>query len=384
MSYVPITPFGRPVDATLIEHQHFSAAPYPETGVNKWDILRELTTARKALGLSHRSLSVLQTLFGFHPETILDGRVDTLIVFPSNAAICERMHGIACSTMRRHLTALIDAGLILRRDSPNGKRYVKRYGTDPQAFGFDLTPLVTRYVEICELADATRAADIEFQRLKRTVSLMRRDLAALSEYGLKSQPELRKWDALNDTAKLTARALRRNLCTDDLCTIQSELCTALEIAKDLLHLPETAEMNTSDAENEQHIHNSNKDTLIKEEPNIEEVHENSLTKPITPLAMVLDTCKEFKAYVQHDILSWSGLVRAAQSIRPMMGITGQTWDDAVKQMGPEQASVVLIAMLERFEQIKSPGAYLRHLSQKAGQGTFSCGPMIASLMRRTA
>jgi replication initiation protein RepC len=44
----------------------------------------------------------------------------------------------------------------------------------------------------------------------------------------------------------------------------------------------------------------------------------------------------------------------------------------------------VIAMLERFSDIQSPGGYLRHLTRKAEDDAFSCGPMIMALMRREA
>jgi replication initiation protein RepC len=53
-------------------------------------------------------------------------------------------------------------------------------------------------------------------------------------------------------------------------------------------------------------------------------------------------------------------------------------------MGPEEAAVVVVAMLDRFAEIRSPGGYLRSLSAKAKLGEFSCGPMIMALMRKEA
>jgi replication initiation protein RepC len=68
----------------------------------------------------------------------------------------------------------------------------------------------------------------------------------------------------------------------------------------------------------------------------------------------------------------------------MLGISPSAWQDACVAMGPEEASVVLLAMLERFEEIRSPGGYLRSLTAKAEQGAFSCGPMVMALMRNQA
>ncbi|MEL7045492.1 MAG: replication initiation protein RepC, partial [Pseudomonadota bacterium] len=47
-----------------------------------------------------------------------------------------------------------------------------------------------------------------------------------------------------------------------------------------------------------------------------------------------------------------------------------------------EASIVVTAMLERVDEIRSPGGYLRVLTAKAQAGTFSPGPMVMALLRR--
>ena len=110
--------------------------------------LPALCTARPRIGVSERALAVLNALISFYPETMLTGE-DDLIVFPSNEQLCLRTHGMPASTLRRQLAALVDAGLIVRRDSPNGKRYARkgRGGEIKLAYGFDLAPLVVRAEE---------------------------------------------------------------------------------------------------------------------------------------------------------------------------------------------------------------------------------------------
>jgi replication initiation protein RepC len=87
-------------------------------------------------------------LLSFHPETDLSGE-DDLIVFPSSAQLALRAHGMPPATLRRHVTVLVECGLIVRRDSPNGKRYARKGqgSAIEQAFGFDLTPLLARAAE---------------------------------------------------------------------------------------------------------------------------------------------------------------------------------------------------------------------------------------------
>ncbi|MDF9789344.1 DNA-binding transcriptional ArsR family regulator [Methylorubrum extorquens] len=122
-----------------------------ETTVQKWTVLRDITEARAQLGLSSPSLAVLDALASFLPETALQiGEGPGLVVFPSNRALGSRTRGMAESTIRRHLAALVEAGIVIRRDSPNGKRYCRRGagGQVAQAYGFDLAPLVARASEI--------------------------------------------------------------------------------------------------------------------------------------------------------------------------------------------------------------------------------------------
>ena len=87
------------------------------THPEKWPLLRSLTEARAAFFLSDRTIAVLEALLSFYPETVLDGGAP-LIVFPSNAELSMRTRGMSPATIRRHLAALVEAGLIIRRDSP--------------------------------------------------------------------------------------------------------------------------------------------------------------------------------------------------------------------------------------------------------------------------
>ncbi len=390
------------VDAGLLKHQAMASQDLPPEGANKWEVLRELSEARQAYGLSDRDISVLQALLSFYPKTILGGNDCDLIVYPSNASICERLNGMANSTMRRHLGHLVDAGVIVRRDSPNGKRYARRYGTETVAFGFDLSPLVQRLPEFCATAEEIRADRDRLTRLRETVSLMRRDLAGLAEYGASTRPDLGLWDQFSDLAILTARDLRRKLSYEELETLQKVLQDALDQARDCLDGVNTKNMSTNDATSEQHYQNSNtysNDSELCEETakgqgGAERIDAKPLdtdTKveadsnlPNIPLGLVLATCHEFKTYTPEPVRHWHQLVQIADTLRPMMGISPSAWDEARHVMGPEEAAVVVVAMLERFSEIRSAGGYLRSLTTHAMDGAFSCGPMIMALMRREA
>ncbi len=399
MEYTPISPFMRPISHAHLRVIERPEASVPARPVNKWELLRELSKAQAAFGVSERDLTVLQGLLSFFPDDALGGNAE-MVVFPSNKAICERLNGMPCSTMRRHLARLVEAGLLQRRDSPNGKRYVRKHGEDRVAFGFDLSPLYCQSEEIARAAEAVREAEERVRRLREVVSLMRRDLAALAEFGDEMQPGLGFWDQLRDRAALTARALRRKLSVEDLAAYRADLEALLDQARNIIDGPETEEMNTNDAHSEHHHHNSNKESIDLEpaleksgaaagvpdvdtnEPVADVDEQDTRHLPKIPLHLVITACPSLKTFYQGEIRHWHQLFDAACHVRPAMGISASAWEEAQRFMGPEQASIVVAAMLERFADIRSPGGYLRALTAKAAAGEFSCGPMVMALIGR--
>lgn len=408
MEYTAVTPFRRALGFAQLKHQRILEKPLPPNGVNKWEVLRELSVARNTYALSDRDMTVLQALLSYHQGTLLGGNSTDLVIHPSNRSICERLNGMPCSTMRRHLAHLVQSGIIIRRDSPNGKRYVRRHDGEKHAFGFDLAPLAVRFEEFCKAAEVIRAAQEKHKRLRETVSLMRRDLAGLSEYGETARPDSKIWARLADLAILTARDLRRKLGDEEMETIKATLSDALDEARGVLDNDNTSIMSTNDAHNEQHYQNSKEDSYESEpclekamggggdantelgkicdgsspKDRLREMNSSEDRLPNIPLGLVLASCNEFHTYAPNKVRHWHDLVRVADVVRPMMGISISAWDEAKRHMGPEEAAVVVVAMLDRFAEIRSPGGYLRSLSAKAELGEFSCGPMIMALMRK--
>ena len=103
-----------------------------------------------------------------------------------------------------------------------------------------------------------------------------------------------------------------------------------------------------------------------------------------PLGMVLEACPDIIDYARHGISSWHELMSAAALVRPMLGISPSAWDDAVGAMGEEQAAVLVAAILQKGEAVRSPGGYLRNLTERARAGQFSLGPVLMALMRTRA
>ena len=108
------TPYGRrPYSLALMETQIVAQSCPAETIAHKWQVLDDIRKAKDAIGLSDRSIAVLNALLSFHQETTLTGG-EPIVVFPSNKSLAQRANGMAENSLRRHLSALVFLGLIFR------------------------------------------------------------------------------------------------------------------------------------------------------------------------------------------------------------------------------------------------------------------------------
>ena len=273
MQAQPTTPFGRrPLSLAMVASQaatkNFAARPRAsETVVHKWRLFRALTEAKEALGVTDRALSVLHALLSFHQETALtlpaneskaaeaDSSGPGIVVFPSNKELSIRAHGMAPATLRRHLACLVDAGLIIRRDSPNGKRFARRGqgGAIEDAFGFDLTPLVARAEEIENLAEEVRAENRAMALLREKITLTRRDIAKMIATGIEEGVP-GDWGGFHLLYATLSGRYARNLLRSDLEALASELAAlATEIRKLLETHVKAQNMSVNESQSERHI-----------------------------------------------------------------------------------------------------------------------------------
>ena len=378
MEVLTTTPFGqRPVTAVLLEQVTTLRGPASIPHVNKWELFRELCVARAAFNVSDRDLTVLNALLSFHREANLSDN-DNLIVFPSNRALSERAHGMAESTLRRHLAALVAAGLIIRHDSPNGKRYAARDsdGNISRAFGFDLRPLLVKAENINLAAAETRAAEQRLRRLREEVVLMKRDILKLVSYGREWQ-DSGEWDDIEADMLEIHRRMRRKMAFEALEEVRGALREISSKVQDILD--ETRKMSGNDRKIERHYSNSNKDTLESEPSQKKETRETC--EPTLPLALVLKACPDILPYSPEKPRHWHDLVALAGFVRGMMGISPTAWAEAQRVMGPEIAAITVAGILQRVSEIRSPGGYLRALTRKAESSGFSPGPMIMALLQ---
>jgi replication initiation protein RepC len=441
------TPFGRrSLSLAMVAAQsatrEFIARPdASETVVHKWRLFRALTEARGALGVTDRALSVLHALLSFHQETALtlaesgsdakaeegDAPSPGLVVFPSNKELSIRAHGMAPATLRRHLASLVEAGLIIRRDSPNGKRFARRGqgGEIDEAFGFDLTPLIARAAEIENLAEETRAENRAIALLREKITLVRRDIVKMIETGMEEAvpvvltaddgADMRDWEGVHKRYAALAGRYARNLSRADLEALAADLSAFAEQIEKVLET-HVKRQKTSGNESQAERHIQNQTTNISDlEPDLQEGRAEpsgpmvddagteragaSGEEPFNPertdrrapaprpypLGMVLQACPDIVDYGKGgDISCWRDLIDAAAIVRSALGVSPDAWEQALEAMGEHDASIVIAAILQRGDEIKSAGGYLRVLTTKARAGEFSLGPVLMSLLRGKA
>jgi replication initiation protein RepC len=425
------TPFGRRslslamVASQAAAKEFTSKLDASEMAVHKWRLFRALTEAKEPLGVNDRALSVLHALLSFHQETALtlpasdpktaDGDPESggIVVFPSNKELSIRAHGMAPATLRRHLACLVEAGLIIRRDSANGKRFARRGqgGAIESAFGFDLTPLVARASEIENLAEEVRAENRAIALLRERITLARRDIVKMIETGMQEGVP-GDWEGFHTRYLGLSGRYARNLSRGDLEALTADLqAFAPEIQKLLENHVKLKNMSANESHSERHIQNQitnltdiepslQKGRAKPPGPKIEEASaerdrgaelarlgsENASPKtapPRTyPLGMVLDACPDILDYAKGgEITSWRDLMTAAAVVRSTLGVSPDAWAQALEVLGEHDASIVIAAILQRGEEIKSAGGYLRVLTGKARAGEFSLGPVLIALLR---
>ncbi|MBB6484673.1 plasmid replication protein RepC [Rhizobium lusitanum] len=422
------TPFGRrPMTLAMLVAQRRARHDEPVKSVDKWKIYRALCEAKPHLGITDRALAVLNALLSFYPKIELSDDAN-LVVFPSNAQLSLRAHGMAEQTIRRHLAALVEAGLIVRRDSPNGKRYARRTraGDLHQAYGFSLAPLLSRADEIEHLAAEVVAERLHVQALRERISLLRRDVAKLIETAI-IEAVTGDWNAVHCGFRHLIDSLPRSPSMAELELLLQKLdLLHLEIVNRLEKHAKTKFLSANHYQNERHIQNSDSESIIESEAQPVEQHatlstadrpsktqvihpsENKLIqrngeqepgnqvrgKDVSegysslktfPLDLVIRACPEITAYSPSgQITNWRDLTAASIIVRTMLEIGPGAHQKACEVMGVENTATVIACILQRTSQIKSAGAYLRDLTRRTKKGEFAIGPMLMSLLRANA
>lgn len=386
------TPFGRrPMSLALARRQAAMAEIKQGKTADKWKVFRDASAAMELLGIQSNSLAVLDALLSFFPHTEL--RQDAqLIVFPSNAQLALRAHAMAGATLRRHIAILVEAGLIVRKDSANGKRYARK-GQDGQienAFGFDLSPLLARSEELALLAQRVMADRAALRQVKENLTICRRDVRKLITAAMEEGVD-GDWQTIEDIYVGTVSRIPRVSTLSSLTAILEEMQMLRDEVVNRLEILQNPEnLGTNAAHSERHIQSSKSESLNEVEPRSRKeqgANPSSSGQPTYeqhrpfPLGLVLKACPTIIDYALGGVRTWRDLMSAAVVVRSTLGVSPSAYQEACEALGPENAAVAIACILERANFINSAGGYLRDLTRRSARGEFSLGPMVMALLK---
>lgn len=382
-----LTPFGsqRMTHALLAVHKNAREIP-PGAASDKWQLHRWLCEGKDIIGISDRSLAVLSALLSFYPETTL---VETgaLVVFPSNKQLALRAHGMADATLRRHLAALVDAGIISRQDSPNGKRYARRSksGELKVAFGFSLAPLLARADEFEAAAEQVKSEKIALREIREQLTLLRRDISKLLDYAIEAALA-GPWDELKVAFRTVVDSIPRRAEMQELTELVAKLHEIRgSVDKALNNNQKVQNLSDNESQNERQLYESKPDSHFDRNiANSNTIAITSITdchgETSISLEMVLRACPEISAYASGRISQWEHLIATAEKVRSFIGIDTKLYETALKMLGRQNTAITIAYLLQRYNDIRSVSGYLRILTEKAAEDAFSVKALMISAL----
>jgi replication initiation protein RepC len=355
--------------------QHASAPVRARTGEvlsadnskpDRFTLIDTLRRAASALAISPSVVATVDALLSCLPP-----KRDHDIVFASNATLVMRRNGISDRSLRRHLADLVSAGLLVRIDSPNGKRYSKR---DPQIgsvirFGLDLAPLFTAFERLQALAQerANEAQHVDYLRTKLRL-MIRAMTVDRAECSMVAEAE---------------RALRRKLTSDDLEN-WLRLLSKTSDAEGIARFEATAADNMMSASNGQivrHQQKSEKELNDQDEPRAT-THTPAGGEHIT-FDDLTEACPQATGFLLEKLRSPWDVIAHAKRLAPMIGIDGSCYDAAEARHGPFGTALTIWGMLESLDRVQRPGAYFRSITSGKRSSTFDPWVLIDRLMRKS-
>jgi replication initiation protein RepC len=314
---------------------------------------------------------------------------ERLLVWPSNDYLVGRT-GLTDRAIRKSIRRLIDLGLIIPKDSPNGKRYAVKdlAGEIIDAFGFDLTPVYARRGEWTKLLiEQKQLRQIQKQAFDG-VTICRRAteeaISALAEH----YPEIDRTVLEEDLKALKVRTPAR-----------SRASVPAGLIDDWSVLRSRAEQAFLDAGNGgtrfRHTNNNNgspSESCNKGFPKkAEAVRSTEQTSEHLSPELILEACPTLSDFGQ-PVRDLADIVSAGRYLRASLGAHESAWAEAVEDIGTVRAAIAVIYVLQLYEddvarnggesRIKNPGGYFRALTRMVKSGKIDLAVELLAMRRR--
>ena len=203
------------------------------------------------------------------------------------------------------------------------------------------------------------------------------------------------WGALQNQYRALIARLPRTAPRQVFEAIASELDTLWSEIREMLEsFINSQNLNANESQIERHIQNSKPEPKSDFESGLGKQKEasgrasepdnvRSLPQRELPLGIVLDACPNARWLVKggSEIRNWREFLAAVELARPVLGVSPSAWEESKMAMGERQAAITLAAIYQKQETVRSPGGYLRNLTDRAKEGKFSAWPMIMALLR---
>ncbi len=358
-----------------------------ETGrtVTRKELSAAARDASKALNLPTTPRVVLAELVACWGEQ----EWERLLVWPSNDYLVGRT-ALTDRAIRKSIRKLVDLGLIVPKDSPNGKRYAVKdlAGEIIDAFGFDLTPIYARrgewatlLIEQKQLRQAQKQAFDEVTICRRATE---EALSALAEH----YPDLDRSTLEGDLKALRAKT-----------PVRSKASLPAGLLDEWSLLRSRAEQAFLDAGNGgmSFRHNNNNNESPSEPCNkgfpkkAEAVRQSEQAPEHLSPELILEACPAIGDYGQ-PVEDLADIVSAGRYLRASLGANESAWAEAVEGIGTVRAAIAVLYTLQLYEddlaknggesRIKNPGGYYRALVRMVKAGKINLGVELLALRRR--
>lgn len=326
-------------------------------------VIDTLRNAAPLLGLRASVLATLDAMLSCLPP-----KRSHHIVFASNATLSFRRNGITDRTLRRHAALLQEAGLLIRRDSPNGKRFSKQNSREGKVlrFGFDLSPLFDRLAEIAAMAAEVLQQNEEIAYLRCKIRTAMKQL-------LDQDPE-------HPQALAARRLLRRKLTVTECHDALNALAVTIAETEGDIDTPtcEQEDMSASNGQNVRHHHKSKKENIDKKNAQSKDTAQSTQDQPPVTVSELVATCSEAAMFSLAPVETVPQVIAHARTIAPMIGIDRSSYQAAEQRLGLYSTAITVWAMMQFHDRIQSVGAYFRSIT--TGRKSADFDPM--RLVRR--
>ncbi len=327
---------------------------------SKYEIINHITKIRKLIGLGHGAINFLRACISLDID-----EENNHVIFAKNATLAERAGGMSIRSVQYNLSKFIRSGLMVRKSSSNGKRYVDYH--DGQIYGLDLSPLFSKAKFFADLATEE---DMKQKSVKR-IKVAQRNIKDIfsGESSEKIAPLKEKYYSLIERLNFDGN-------TRELLLLSEEFEALLEIIhEDLYKIPSLEKKMDNPDEKSiscmlpckfcmhiEYINNNYSDSAFDfSKTKNENISHSDLVLPF-------DSKPEVKLNTPIKSV-WSP--EDQRGLPGILGIGSKLWSEAVFAFnGPENARVV-IDSIQMKEGILKPGGYLKHLIRQAELGNFS-------------